>query len=60
MPYARGVVERTTGQTLMSGDAQKRRDLNTMVDVMTYLRDLNGRATGSYTSACLPWKRLSG
>ena len=44
----------------MSGDAQKRRDLNTMVDVMTYLRDLNGRATGSYTSACLPWKRLSG
>jgi hypothetical protein len=34
----------------MSGDVQKRRDLNTMVDVMTYLRDLNGRTTRSYIS----------
>jgi hypothetical protein len=50
MPYARGLVERVTGQTVLPGDVQKRRDLNTLADVMTYLRDLDGRASGSYTN----------
>ena len=44
MPYARGLVKRTTGQTLVPEDVQRRRDLNTLSDVMTYLRELNGRA----------------
>jgi hypothetical protein len=50
MPYARGLVERVIGQTVLPGDVQKRRDLNTLADVMTYLRDLDGRASGSYTN----------
>jgi len=42
--YARGVVKRTTGQILVPEDVQRRRDLNTLSDVMQYLRELNGRA----------------
>ena len=36
--YARGVVKRTTGQILVPEDVQRRRDLNTLSDVMQYLR----------------------
>ena len=42
--YARGVVKRATGQIIVPEDVQRRRDLNTLSDVMQYLRELNGRA----------------
>jgi hypothetical protein len=43
MPYFRSNVKMATGHTIIPGDVQRRRDLNTLADAMTYLRELNGR-----------------
>jgi hypothetical protein len=40
--YARGAAQRLTGQTIVSPDAQYRRDLNSLSDVLTYMRGLSG------------------
>jgi len=45
-PYARGMTQRVTGMTIISSDTQHRRDLNTLVDVLAYMRGL----TGVYTN----------
>jgi hypothetical protein len=40
-PYFRGTVERLTGQNIIPAEVEHRRDLDTMADMMTYLRALN-------------------
>jgi hypothetical protein len=40
-PYTRGAVRRVTGETSIPADVQHRRDLNTMSDMLEYLRALN-------------------
>ena len=42
MPYLRGTVERTTGMNIIPTEVEHRRDLDTLADMMTYLRALNG------------------
>lgn len=54
-PYIRGVVERVADVSIIPGDVKRRRDLDTLTDMLGYLRDLNGAATdpdhrGRYTS----------
>jgi len=44
MPYLRGTVERLTGQNWIPAEVEHRRDLDTLADMMTYLRALNGAA----------------
>jgi len=44
MPYLRGTVERTTGQNWIPAEVEHRRDLDTLADMMTYLRALNAAA----------------
>lgn len=55
MPYARGVYRRVVGDPGIPGMAQKKWDLNTMSDMLEYVRDLQVAATdpsqhGRYTS----------
>ena len=38
MPYLRGTVERTTGVNIIPAEVEHRRDLDTLADMMTYLR----------------------
>ena len=40
MPYARGAVSRLTGENIISGEVRHRRDLDTLADMLNYLRDL--------------------
>ena len=54
-PYLRGVVERVADVPIIPEDVERRRDLDTLTDMLGYLRDLNGAATdpeqrGRYTS----------
>jgi hypothetical protein len=54
-PYIRGTVERITGKTVVSKEAKHRRNLDTLVDMLSYLRALNQaennpKARGRYTS----------
>jgi hypothetical protein len=54
-PYMRGAIERFTDVPLIPEDTQCRRDLDTLTDTLTYLRDLKDSATdsehrGRYTS----------
>jgi hypothetical protein len=44
MPYLRGTVERMTGQNVIPVEVQHRRDLDTLTDMMTYLRALREAA----------------
>src|SRR6476646_7707776 len=44
MPYVRGTVERVSGQNWIPAEVEHRRDLDTLADMMTYLRALNGAA----------------
>lgn len=55
MPYAEGAVRRTTGEILITDGVQHKRDLNTMVDMLRYLRGEelaaeNPEDRGRYTS----------
>ena len=43
-PYVRGTVERATGINWIPAEVQHRRDLDTLTDMMTYLRALNESA----------------
>jgi hypothetical protein len=43
-PYVRGAVERVTGQITPSSEHQHNRDLNTLTDMLGYLRGLKGVA----------------
>jgi hypothetical protein len=54
-PYVRGLVERVADVPIIPGDVQDRRDLDTLTDVLGYLRDLKGASDdpdhrGRYTS----------
>jgi hypothetical protein len=40
MPYLRGTAERLTGQDVIPAEVRHRRDLDTLADMMTYLRGL--------------------
>jgi hypothetical protein len=40
-PYFRGTIARLTGQDIIPSEVQHRRDLDTLADVMNYLRALN-------------------
>ena len=44
MPYLRGTVERVTGRNWIPAEVEHRRDLDTLADMMTYLRALNEAA----------------
>jgi hypothetical protein len=44
MPYLRGTAERLTGQNVIPAEVRHRRDLDTLADMMTYLRGLQGPA----------------
>jgi hypothetical protein len=53
--YGRGTIHRLTGQTIIPDDVQHRRDLNTTVDMLEYLRALvlttdHPESRGRYTS----------
>ncbi len=39
-PYLRGTIERLTGQNIVPAEVEHRRDLDTLAEVMTYLRAL--------------------
>jgi hypothetical protein len=54
-PYLRGIVERATDVSVVPGEVKARRDLDTLTDMLAYLRDLNDAAQhpeqrGRYTS----------
>ena len=40
LPYVRGAVARVTGQDWIPAEVEHRRDLDTLADQLTYLRDL--------------------
>ncbi len=44
MPYLRGTVERLTGRNWIPAEVEHRRDLDTLADMMTYLRAVNEAA----------------
>lgn len=44
-PYLRGIAERVTGEKIVSPTTIKRRDLNTLADMLRYLRGLHGIAS---------------
>jgi hypothetical protein len=46
-PYLRGTVERLTGKNIIPAEVEHRRDLDTLADMMTYLRALNEAKTRS-------------
>jgi len=47
MPYLRGVGERVLGETMIPKEVQRRRDLNTLADQMTFLREMVGEGLGT-------------
>jgi hypothetical protein len=51
MPYLRGVGTRATGEDgeiIVPEEVQRRRDLNTLADQMTYLREMASEASGTW------------
>lgn len=44
LPYLRGAAERLTGRNWIPAEVEHKRDLDTLADMMTYLRALNGAA----------------
>ena len=47
MPYIRGTGQRATGQVVIPDEVQMRRDLNTLADQMTYLREMAAEGAGT-------------
>ncbi|HLJ79790.1 MAG TPA: hypothetical protein VKT75_20405 [Acidobacteriaceae bacterium] len=45
MPYLRGAVSRVTGENIIPSEVQHRRDLDTLADMLNYLRDLSQAAS---------------
>jgi hypothetical protein len=43
-PYLRGAIARITGEDVIPEEVQHRRDLDTLTDMLAYLRALNGAA----------------
>jgi hypothetical protein len=53
MPYLRGTAERLTGENVLPAEVEHRRDLDTLADMMTYLRALNeAHQTRSLPARC--------
>ena len=52
MPYIRGTVERATGRNWIPAEVEHRRDLDTLADMMTYLRALNEAREDPEHSGC--------
>ncbi|HEV2279225.1 MAG TPA: hypothetical protein VGS02_13670 [Acidobacteriaceae bacterium] len=44
MPYLRGAVSRVTGENIIPAEVRHRRDLDTLADMLNYLRDLRQAA----------------
>lgn len=44
MPYLRGAVSRVTGENITPSEVRHRRDLDTLADMLNYLRDLRQAA----------------
>lgn len=44
MPYLRGAVSRITGENIIPAEVRHRRDLDTLADMLNYLRDLRQAA----------------
>lgn len=45
-PYLRGLAERETGEIVLPEDVQRRRDLHSLGDILTYLRGLDQQSQG--------------
>jgi hypothetical protein len=58
-PYTRGLAGRLTGQNIIPEDVQHRRDLNTMADMLAYLRALRGQGSGQGTGYTNQIRRTS-